>query len=74
MTGRCVACNNKLTDFENTRRYADTQKYVELCNHCFYSIPDFPPVEERGDLYQNDSDIPEDDDYWGKPIEEWEID
>ena len=32
---RCVGCNKELTDFEATRRYADSEEFIELCNDCF---------------------------------------
>lgn len=32
---RCVSCNKLLTDFEATRRYADTEEFIDLCNDCF---------------------------------------
>ena len=32
---RCLGCNKALTDFEATRRYADSQEFIDLCNDCF---------------------------------------
>ena len=32
---RCVICNEGLTDFEATRKYADTNEFVDMCNHCY---------------------------------------
>lgn len=32
---RCIGCNKELTDFEATRRYADSENFVDLCNDCF---------------------------------------
>ncbi len=32
---RCLGCNKELTDFEATRRYADSQEFIDLCNDCF---------------------------------------
>jgi hypothetical protein len=32
---RCLGCNKELTDFESTRRYADSQEFIDLCNDCF---------------------------------------
>lgn len=63
MSGRCLACNDKLSDFEMTRKYAGTDRYVGLCNDCFYEIPNFPPVEERGDLAHNEYNLPDDVDF-----------
>ena len=30
-----MGCNKELTDFESTRRYQDTEEFVDLCNECF---------------------------------------
>lgn len=32
---RCMGCNKELTDFEATRRYADSDEFIDLCNDCF---------------------------------------
>ena len=32
---RCMGCNKELTDFEATRRYADSEEFIDLCNDCF---------------------------------------
>lgn len=48
---RCKACDTKLSEFELTRKYANTQEYVDLCNHCFKTIEHEVAVEERQDLY-----------------------
>lgn len=32
---RCLGCNKELSDFESTRRYADSQEFIDLCNDCF---------------------------------------
>jgi hypothetical protein len=37
---RCVACNVALDDLESTRKSGVTGEYVDLCNTCFWSIPD----------------------------------
>lgn len=48
---RCLACNKRLNDFENTRRYADpTLGYVQLCEADFKPIQDEVSVQERDDL------------------------
>jgi hypothetical protein len=31
---RCYCCNNNLTDFESTRRSAETGDFLEMCNRC----------------------------------------
>lgn len=47
---RCLCCNKNLTDFEATRRYKDTNKYLDMCNSCFKTIGDLVEVRERYDL------------------------
>lgn len=29
---RCLACNNRLTEYEATRRYASNGQFVDLCS------------------------------------------
>lgn len=47
---RCLACNKELTDFEATRKYANTREYIDLCNECYKEIKDDIVVDEREDL------------------------
>ncbi len=47
---RCLACNKNLSDFESTRKYANSGLYVDLCNNCFGTITKEVPVIERRDL------------------------
>jgi hypothetical protein len=47
---RCLSCNANLTDFESTRKSANTGQYIDLCNHCFGSIKDDMYTIERADL------------------------
>lgn len=51
---RCLSCNVILTDFEATRKSANTNDYLDLCNHCFYSISDDVESLERPDLEHED--------------------
>jgi len=32
---RCISCNKELTDFEATRKYSDSEEFIDLCNDCF---------------------------------------
>ena len=50
MSGRCLSCNCKMNDFEMTRKYAESGKYVDLCSKCLGTIHNFPEVVERQDL------------------------
>jgi len=47
---RCKACNTQLTDFEATRRGAESNEFIDLCNECYNSIKDDVDVLERPDL------------------------
>lgn len=56
---RCVACNKHLTDFEATRKSAETEEFLDLCNDCYAPIRDQVKAIERHDL-MSISDIEED--------------
>lgn len=47
---RCKACDAIMNSFELTRKYAESCKYVDLCNHCFSTIAEDVVVIERADL------------------------
>ena len=58
---RCACCNSNLSDFEATRKHAETGVYVDLCNECFHVVSqdcDYP-VLERTDLHtaMDDDDV-----------------
>lgn len=65
MSGRCFACNEKMTDFEMTRKYPNTMEYVGLCNNCFSTISDLP-TEERVDLMHDDYTLENDNDLFNE--------
>ena len=46
----CRACDTLLSDFEATRRNANTFDFVDLCNSCFKDVRHIIPVVERKDL------------------------
>lgn len=46
----CRACDTLLSDFESTRRNANTFEFVDLCNSCFKEVKHIIPVIERKDL------------------------
>jgi len=55
---RCLACNKALNDYEATRKFFDSQEYIDLCNHCFYSgVNDQVNFEERQDLEESSDDV-----------------
>ena len=45
---RCLSCNKELTDFEATRRYAESEEFIDMCNDCF-KCTDIKAIE-RPDL------------------------
>lgn len=47
---RCLACQRALSDFEATRRYAESQEFLDLCDSCYESIRGCFEVTERADL------------------------
>lgn len=30
----CITCNEELTDFEATRKHANSYQFVDMCNEC----------------------------------------
>lgn len=47
---RCVICNEGLSDFEATRKYADSNKFVDMCNHCYSYVKRSIHTIDRDDL------------------------
>jgi hypothetical protein len=47
---RCVACNKNLSDFESTRKSAETGEYLDMCNECFFYTEDDIATIDRDDL------------------------
>jgi len=62
----CRACDTLLSDFESTRRNANTFEFVDLCNSCFKEVKHIIPVIERKDLITS-VDIDDDLDTEGEP-------
>ena len=46
----CRACDTLVSDFESTRRNANTFEFVDLCNSWFKEVKHIIPVIERKDL------------------------
>ena len=34
----CIACDCMLSDFESTRKYEESQEYIDLCNKCYDTL------------------------------------
>lgn len=47
---RCLACNKELTEFESTRKSAQTGEFIDLCNDCYRPIKDDIRSIENDDL------------------------
>ena len=54
---RCLSCDIALTDFESTRKYADSGEFVDLCNFCFKEISTSVTVQERLDLMEEADEL-----------------
>lgn len=62
---RCLSCNAALTDYEATRRSANTDEFIDLCNHCFASISEDLQTIEREDLAHDIDYVDENDSHCG---------
>ena len=59
----CTACDRLLTEFESTRRNANTFQFIDLCKVCFEDVKAFVPTIDRKDLItEQDLDEPDNDD------------
>ena len=47
---RCTACDKVLTDYEATRKSAESLEYLDLCNECYSYIAEDVPAIDREDL------------------------
>ena len=55
---RCLSCNAELNDFESTRKSAETNEFIDLCNYCYKFVKDDLKAVERMDLmHENDEEI-----------------
>lgn len=59
---RCLACNKSLSDFEATRKSAETGEFLDLCNYCYSTISRDTLSEEREDL--RDEEALDDEDFF----------
>ena len=65
----CIACDCNLSDFESTRKNANTGEYLDMCNHCFDEISSNFVVIEREDLKTSEEAI----DWNEESLEEYEV-
>lgn len=47
---RCLSCNVELTDFEATRKSAESNDFIDLCNTCYSYVRSDVKAVERPDL------------------------
>jgi hypothetical protein len=58
----CNCCDRLLTEFEATRRNANTFQFIDLCKVCFEDVKPFVPTIDRKDLISEaDLDVIDDD-------------
>ena len=55
---RCLSCDVELTDFEATRKSADSNEFIDLCNYCYGFVKsDLRAVERMDLMHENDEEI-----------------
>jgi hypothetical protein len=57
----CSCCDRLLTEFESTRRNANTFQFIDLCKVCFEDVKPFVPTIDRADLI-TEADLDEEPD------------
>jgi len=57
----CSCCDRLLTEFESTRRNANTFQFIDLCKVCFEDVKPFVPTFDRADLI-TEADLDEEPD------------
>jgi hypothetical protein len=57
----CSCCDRLLTEFESTRRNANTFQFIDLCKVCFEDVKPYVPTIDRKDLI-SEADLDVDDD------------
>jgi hypothetical protein len=58
----CSCCDRLLTEFESTRRNANTFQFIDLCKVCFEDVKPYVPTIDRKDLISEaDLDVDDDD-------------
>jgi hypothetical protein len=59
----CSCCDRLLTEFESTRRNANTFQFIDLCKICFEDVKPYVPTIDRKDLISEaDLDVDDDED------------
>ena len=60
---RCIACNKNLSDFESTRKSAETGEFLDLCNDCFFYTEDDIATIDRDDLISESDTVLDSQEY-----------
>lgn len=53
---RCLSCDAELTDFEATRKSAESNEFIDLCNYCYSFVKSDINAIERQDLMHDDDE------------------
>ena len=70
----CSCCDRLLTEFESTRRNANTFQFIDLCKVCFEDVKPFVPTIDRKDLISEaDLDVVDDDPDTGVSLEDDDV-
>jgi hypothetical protein len=67
---RCLACNKNLSDFESTRKSAETGEFLDICNDCFFYTKDDITTIDRDDLRSESDTLLESQEY----EQDWNMD
>ena len=60
---RCLACNKNLSDFESTRKSAETGEFLDICNDCFFYTEDKIATIDRNALRSESDTVLESQEY-----------
>ena len=66
---RCLACNKNLSDFESTRKSAETGEVLDICHDCFFYTEDDIATIDRDDLRSESDTVLESQEY----EQEWNL-
>ena len=54
---RCISCNDLMNDYESSRRYRNTNNFLELCVSCSSYVSEIE-IDARTDLKWLIDDVP----------------
>jgi hypothetical protein len=53
---RCLSCNCQLNDQEATRKYANSNTFIDLCDRCFSHVEEDIPYIEGNPSHEDRED------------------